>query len=50
MEPKSVYELIKYCGDRSLREQTWDRWVSKASFEHDFLNNSVVIEEIRHNQ
>ncbi|CAD5226755.1 unnamed protein product [Bursaphelenchus xylophilus] len=49
MEPSSIYSLLSYCNDRPIRAQAWDRWVSRASFEHDFYNNSVNIEEIRHN-
>lgn len=50
MKPDSIDALLRYCGDRQLRSMAWDRWISKASFEHDFYNNSVVIEEIRHNK
>lgn len=50
MEPKTIYALLKYCSNRHLRIDAWNRWISKASFEHDFYNNSVVVEEIRHNK
>ncbi|CAJ0937172.1 unnamed protein product, partial [Mesorhabditis belari] len=32
-----------------LRAGAWEKWISKASFEHDFYNNSINIEELRHN-
>lgn len=50
MEPKSVYTLLKYCSDRSIREKVWNHWTSKASFKNEFYNNSVILEEIRHNK
>jgi Zn-dependent oligopeptidase len=49
MEPKSIYTLLKYCGERSVRAQAWHSWVSRAGFDHNDLNNSINIEEIRHN-
>ena len=50
MSPGSVIPFLQYCGNRQLRSAAWERWVSKASFEHDFYNNSINIEEIRHNK
>lgn len=50
MEPKTIYALLKYCNNRQLRFDAWNRWISKASFEHDLYNNSIIIEEIRHNK
>lgn len=47
--PSSIMPFIKYCEDRTLRAEAWEKWVSRASFEHDFYNNSLNIEEIRHN-
>uniref|UniRef100_A0AC34PXD0 Peptidase M3A/M3B catalytic domain-containing protein n=1 Tax=Panagrolaimus sp. JU765 TaxID=591449 RepID=A0AC34PXD0_9BILA len=49
MSPSSILPFFQYCGDRQQRALAWDRWVSRASFEHDFYNNSINIEEIRHN-
>ncbi|KAI1726491.1 peptidase family m3 domain-containing protein [Ditylenchus destructor] len=49
MEPSNIYALMRYCDDRNIRATAWDRWISKASFEHETYNNSVVVEEIRHN-
>lgn len=49
MEPKTVYTLLHYCGERQVRIQAWHSWVSRASFEHTHYNNSVNVEEIRHN-
>jgi Zn-dependent oligopeptidase len=49
MEPKSVYTTLKYCSERSIRADVWHSWVSRAAFEHGNNNNSVNIEEIRHN-
>uniref|UniRef100_A0A915DAX4 RRM domain-containing protein n=1 Tax=Ditylenchus dipsaci TaxID=166011 RepID=A0A915DAX4_9BILA len=39
MEPHSMYTLLKYCGDRSIRRTAWENWVSRVSFK---------TEEIRH--
>lgn len=50
MTPSSILPFLQYCGNRQLRATAWERWVSKASFEHDFYNNSINIEEIRHNK
>uniref|UniRef100_A0A7I4YQ75 Peptidase_M3 domain-containing protein n=1 Tax=Haemonchus contortus TaxID=6289 RepID=A0A7I4YQ75_HAECO len=49
MTPHSIYPFLEYCGSRQLRAEAWERWISKASFDHDFYNNSVNIEELRHN-
>lgn len=49
MAPRSIMPFLQYCSDRSLRELAWSKWISRASFEHDFYNNSINIEEIRHN-
>jgi Zn-dependent oligopeptidase len=49
MDPQSVYTALKYCGDRSVRAQAWHSWVSRAGFDHGDQNNSINIEEIRHN-
>ncbi|KAK0406082.1 hypothetical protein QR680_018359 [Steinernema hermaphroditum] len=49
MAPGSILPFLQYCGDRSLRATAWDKWTSRASFEHDFYNNSINIEELRHN-
>ncbi|KAI1732957.1 peptidase family m3 domain-containing protein [Ditylenchus destructor] len=48
MDPSNIYAVMKYCDDRNIRATAWDRWISKASFEHEYYNNSVIIEEIRH--
>lgn len=50
MTPSSILPFLQYCNNRQLRSTAWERWVSKASFEHDFYNNSINIEEIRHNK
>uniref|UniRef100_A0AC35UGN9 Peptidase_M3 domain-containing protein n=1 Tax=Rhabditophanes sp. KR3021 TaxID=114890 RepID=A0AC35UGN9_9BILA len=47
--PSSVMPFMSYCSDRTLRAQAWEKWTSRASFEHDFYNNSINIEELRHN-
>uniref|UniRef100_A0AC35FA18 Peptidase M3A/M3B catalytic domain-containing protein n=1 Tax=Panagrolaimus sp. PS1159 TaxID=55785 RepID=A0AC35FA18_9BILA len=49
MTPSSILPFLQYCNNRQLRATAWERWISKASFEHDFYNNSINIEEIRHN-
>ncbi|GMT22676.1 hypothetical protein PFISCL1PPCAC_13973 [Pristionchus fissidentatus] len=49
MTPHSIFPLLQYCGDRQLRAGAWEKWTSKASFDHDFYNNSINIEELRHN-
>uniref|UniRef100_A0A1I7YLK3 Peptidase_M3 domain-containing protein n=1 Tax=Steinernema glaseri TaxID=37863 RepID=A0A1I7YLK3_9BILA len=49
MAPGSILPFLQYCGDRALRATAWDKWTSRASFEHDFYNNSINIEELRHN-
>ncbi|WKY07381.1 hypothetical protein Q1695_007099 [Nippostrongylus brasiliensis] len=49
MTPQSIYPFLKYCGNRQLRAEAWEKWISKASFDHDFYNNSVNVEELRHN-
>uniref|UniRef100_A0A915CI95 Peptidase M3A/M3B catalytic domain-containing protein n=1 Tax=Parascaris univalens TaxID=6257 RepID=A0A915CI95_PARUN len=49
MAPQSIMPFMQYCGDRALRANAWEKWTSRASFEHDFYNNSVNIEELRHN-
>ncbi|TMS38816.1 hypothetical protein L596_005456 [Steinernema carpocapsae] len=49
MAPGSILPFMQYCGDRSLRASAWEKWTSRASFEHDFYNNSINIEELRHN-
>ncbi|GMR45622.1 hypothetical protein PMAYCL1PPCAC_15817, partial [Pristionchus mayeri] len=49
MTPKSIFPFLQYCGDRQLRAGAWNKWISKASFDHDFYNNSINIEELRHN-
>ncbi|VDD87043.1 unnamed protein product [Enterobius vermicularis] len=50
MSPKTIMPLLQYCSDREVRQLAWSKWTSRASFEHDFYNNSINIEEIRHNQ
>uniref|UniRef100_A0A1I7WCU6 Peptidase_M3 domain-containing protein n=1 Tax=Heterorhabditis bacteriophora TaxID=37862 RepID=A0A1I7WCU6_HETBA len=32
-----------------MRAEAWEKWTSKASFDHDFYNNSINLEELRHN-
>ncbi|KAI6211878.1 Peptidase-M3 domain-containing protein [Aphelenchoides besseyi] len=49
MEPESIYTLLRYCGDRSVRQTAWQSWISRAAFDHQHYNNSVNIEELRHN-
>ncbi|CAJ0579686.1 unnamed protein product, partial [Mesorhabditis spiculigera] len=49
MAPRRIFALMQYCGDRQIRAGAWEKWISKASFEHDFYNNSINIEELRHN-
>uniref|UniRef100_A0A0N5AMI6 Peptidase_M3 domain-containing protein n=1 Tax=Syphacia muris TaxID=451379 RepID=A0A0N5AMI6_9BILA len=49
MSPKTLLPLMQYCSDREIRKLAWSKWTSRASFEHDFYNNSINIEEIRHN-
>ncbi|CAI4223771.1 unnamed protein product [Auanema sp. JU1783] len=49
MTPHTIYPFMQYCGDRGMRAEAWEKWISKASFEHDFYNNSINIEELRHN-
>ncbi|VDM47075.1 unnamed protein product [Toxocara canis] len=49
MAPQSIMPFMQYCADRSLRAAAWEKWTSRASFEHDFYNNSINIEELRHN-
>ncbi|KAH7701405.1 Peptidase M3A/M3B [Aphelenchoides avenae] len=49
MRASSIYNVLTYCSDRSVRAAAWDRFISRASFEHDWHNNSINIEEIRHN-
>uniref|UniRef100_A0A0M3ITY5 Peptidase_M3 domain-containing protein n=1 Tax=Ascaris lumbricoides TaxID=6252 RepID=A0A0M3ITY5_ASCLU len=49
MAPQSIIPFMQYCGDRALRANAWEKWTSRASFEHDFYNNSINIEELRHN-
>ncbi|KAI6175395.1 Peptidase-M3 domain-containing protein [Aphelenchoides bicaudatus] len=49
MEPESIYTLLKYCDERSTRSHAWHSWVSRAGFDHGDRNNSINIEEIRHN-
>ncbi len=49
MMPQSMYALLTYCRDRSIRADAWHKWISRSSFLHSgFYNNSVVIEEIRY--
>ncbi|KAK6058969.1 hypothetical protein COOONC_03444 [Cooperia oncophora] len=50
MTPYSIYPFLEYCSNRQLRAEAWEKWISKASFDHDFYNNSVNIEELRHNK
>lgn len=50
MAPQSIIPFMQYCGDRALRANAWEKWTSRASFEHDFYNNSINIEELRHNK
>jgi hypothetical protein len=38
MDPKSIYQLLRYCRDRQLRAQAWNKWIAKGSFEHDVHN------------
>uniref|UniRef100_A0A0K0FXI9 Neurolysin, mitochondrial (inferred by orthology to a human protein) n=1 Tax=Strongyloides venezuelensis TaxID=75913 RepID=A0A0K0FXI9_STRVS len=47
--PTSIMPFMEYCRDRALRAEAWEKWTSRASFEHDFYNNSINIEELRHN-
>uniref|UniRef100_A0A0N4ZG04 Peptidase_M3 domain-containing protein n=1 Tax=Parastrongyloides trichosuri TaxID=131310 RepID=A0A0N4ZG04_PARTI len=47
--PSSIMPFMKYCRDRVSRAEAWEKWTSRASFEHDFYNNSINIEELRHN-
>ncbi|MFH4973781.1 hypothetical protein AB6A40_000490 [Gnathostoma spinigerum] len=49
MAPKSIMPFLEYCADRKLRADAWENWTSRASFQHDFYNNSLNIEELRHN-
>jgi Zn-dependent oligopeptidase len=49
MEPQSLYSTLKYCSQRSVRADAWNSWVSRAAFDHSDHNNSVNIEELRHN-
>ncbi|KAK5970941.1 Oligopeptidase A [Trichostrongylus colubriformis] len=49
MTPYSIYPFLEYCRNRQLRAEAWEKWISKASFDHDFYNNSVNVEELRHN-
>ncbi|VDO81424.1 unnamed protein product [Heligmosomoides polygyrus] len=49
MTPHTLYPFLKYCGNRQLRAEAWEKWISKASFDHDFYNNSINVEELRHN-
>ncbi|KAF1755644.1 hypothetical protein GCK72_012094 [Caenorhabditis remanei] len=49
MTPHTIYPFMQYCGDRQLRATAWEKWTSKAGFDHDFYNNSINIEELRHN-
>ncbi|PAV81103.1 hypothetical protein WR25_20042 [Diploscapter pachys] len=49
LTPHSIFPFMQYCGNRHQRQVAWERWISKASFEHDFYNNSVNVEELRHN-
>ena len=50
MTPHTILPFMQYCADRSLRAEAWEKWTSKASFDHDFYNNSINIEELRHNK
>ncbi|ETN76633.1 TFIIE alpha subunit [Necator americanus] len=50
MTPHTLHPFMQYCGSRQLRAEAWEKWISKASFEHDFYNNSVIVEELRHNK
>ncbi|KHJ93812.1 hypothetical protein OESDEN_06270 [Oesophagostomum dentatum] len=49
MTPHTIYPFMQYCSNRQLRAEAWEKWISKASFEHDFYNNSINVEELRHN-
>lgn len=49
MTPHTLLPFMQYCSDRGLRAEAWEKWTSKASFDHDFYNNSINIEELRHN-
>ncbi|CAI5448567.1 unnamed protein product [Caenorhabditis angaria] len=49
MTPHTIFPFMQYCGDRQLRQTAWEKWTSKAGFDHDFYNNSINIEELRHN-
>ncbi|CAB3409145.1 unnamed protein product [Caenorhabditis bovis] len=49
MTPHTIYPFMQYCSDRQLRATAWEKWTSKAGFDHDFYNNSINIEELRHN-
>lgn len=48
-EPASVYNILRYCGARGVRDQAWTTWISRAAFNSEHYNNSVNIEELRHN-
>ncbi|CAD6196729.1 unnamed protein product [Caenorhabditis auriculariae] len=49
MTPHTIFPFMQYCSDRSLRANAWEKWTSKAGFDHDFYNNSINVEELRHN-
>ncbi|RCN32719.1 peptidase family M3 [Ancylostoma caninum] len=49
MTPHTIHPFMQYCGNRQLRAEAWEKWISKASFDHDFYNNSLNVEELRHN-
>ena len=49
IEPNSIYHILRYCGTRGVRDQAWTTWISRAAFNSDHYNNSINIEELRHN-